>query len=139
MDATDPAMNILLNGGEEVRVPPAGKIYVIGNVKRPGAYTVQDGGEPTILKMLALSEGLAPFARGEAYVYRRESNGEKNEIPVPLSRIMERKAPDVALLANDILYVPDNKGRRLSLGAIEKIVMFGTGAGTAAIYATAVH
>ena len=34
---------------------------------------------------------------------------------------MERKAPDATLMANDILYVPDNKGRRMALGALEKI------------------
>ena len=47
---------------------------------------------------------------------------------------MERKAPDVPLLANDILYVPDNKGRRMALGTLEKIAAFGAGAGTALIY-----
>ena len=48
---------------------------------------------------------------------------------------MERKAPDAPLLANDILYVPDNKGRRMTLGALEKVLAFGAGAGTALIYA----
>jgi polysaccharide export outer membrane protein len=54
---------------------------------------------------------------------------------IPLNKIMERKAPDAALLANDILYVPDNKGRRMTLGALEKVLAFGGGAGTALIYA----
>ena len=48
---------------------------------------------------------------------------------------MERKAPDAPLLANDILYVPDNKSRRMTLGALEKVLAFGAGAGTALIYA----
>ncbi len=134
IDAADPALNISLIGGEEIRVPEAGRVYVIGNVKKPGAFTVQDGVESTVLKMLALSEGLMPFASKDAYIYRREANGSKNEIPVPLSKIMERKAPDTALLANDILYVPDNKGRRMTIGALEKVLAFGAGAGTALIY-----
>jgi polysaccharide export outer membrane protein len=134
IDAADPALNIVLNGGEEIRVPESGKVYVVGNVKMPGAFPVGDGTETTVLKMLALSQGLAPYATKEAYIYRRESNGSKNEIPIPLSQIMERKAPDTPLLANDILYVPDNKGRRMTLGALEKIVIFGSAAGIAAIY-----
>jgi len=134
IDAADPAMNISLIGGEEIRVPEAGRAYIIGNVKKPGAFPVQDGVELTVLKMLALSEGLMPFASKEAYIYRREGNGKKNEIPIPLSRIMERKAPDEPLLANDILYVPDNKGRRMTLGALEKVLAFGAGAGTALVY-----
>jgi polysaccharide biosynthesis/export protein len=135
VDAADPALNITLIGGEEVRVPEAGRVYVIGNVKKPGAFVVQDGVDSTILKMLALSEGLMPYASKDAYIYRREANGSKNEIQIPLSKIMDRKAPDQALLANDILYVPDNKGRRMTLGMLEKVMAFGAGAGTALIYA----
>ena len=33
---------------------------------------------------------------------------------------MDRKAPDVALAANDILYIPDNRARRTTMSAIEK-------------------
>ena len=135
IDAADPTLNVSLVGGEEIRVPEAGKVYVIGNVKKPGAFAVQDGTESTVLKMLALSEGLMPYASKDAYIYRREANGSKNEISIPLSRIMDRKAADTPLLANDILYVPDNKGRRMTLGALEKVLAFGAGAGTAAIYA----
>jgi polysaccharide export outer membrane protein len=134
IDAADPALNISLIGGEEIRVPEAGRVYVIGNVKKPGAFAVQDGVESTVLKMLALSEGLMPYASKEAYIYRREANGSKNEIEIPLNKIMDRKAPDAPLLANDILYVPDNKGRRMTLGALERVLAFGAGAGTALIY-----
>lgn len=134
IDAADPALNIVLSGGEEIRVPESGKVYVIGNVKMPGAYPVGDGTESTVLKMLALSQGLMPFAAKEAYIYRREGNGNKNEIPIPLSKIMERKAPDTPLLANDILYVPDNKGRHMTVGALEKAMMLVGGVGAAAIY-----
>ena len=134
IDAADPALNIVLSGGEEIRVPESGKIYVIGNVKLPGAFPVGDGTESTVLKMLALSQGLMPFAAKEAYIYRREGNGSKNEIPIPLSKIMERKAPDTPLLANDILYVPDNKGRRMTIGALEKVLLVGGMMGAAVIY-----
>jgi polysaccharide export outer membrane protein len=134
IDAADPALNLVLTGGEEIRVPESGKVYVIGNVKMPGAFPVGDGTESSVLKMLALSQGLMPYAAKEAYIYRREGHGNKNEIPIPLDKIMERKAPDTPLLANDILYVPDNKGRRMTLGALEKILIFGSGAAAAAVY-----
>jgi polysaccharide export outer membrane protein len=135
IDAADPDANIKLTGGEEVRVPEAGKIFVVGNVKRPGAFPVQDGAESSVLKVLALAEGLAPFAGKEAYIYRREASGSKNEIPIELSRIMQRKSPDAPLLANDVLYIPDNHGKRLGLAALEKLLMFGSTAGaTALIY-----
>ena len=127
IDGADPEWNIKLAGGEEVRVPEAGKVFVVGNVKRPGAFAVDDTEGTSVLKVLALSEGLAPYANKNAYIYRKEAGtGSKNEIEIPLQRIMERKAADVPLLENDILYVPDNRGKRLRMTAIEKIITFGS-------------
>ncbi len=134
IDDADPELNLQLVGGEEIRVPEVSKIYVMGNVKKPGAFPVQDGFDTTIMQMLALAEGLMPFANKQAFIYRREAGGNKNEIPVALDKIMNRRAPDVTLTANDILYIPDNHGKRLGIAALEKVLMFGTAAGTAMIY-----
>jgi polysaccharide export outer membrane protein len=134
-DAADPALNLTLTGGEEVRVPEIGKIYVMGNVKRSGAFPVQDGSDTTVMQMLALAEGLTQFSNRQAFIYRKEASGNKNEIAVPLDKIMKRQAPDVPLIANDILYIPDNHGKRLSIAVVEKILLFGSTAGaTALIY-----
>jgi len=131
----DPALNVTLIGGEEIRVPEIGKIYVMGNVRKSGSFPVQDGFDTTVMQMLALAEGLAPFANKQAFIYRREGAGTKNEISVPLDKIMKRQAPDVALAANDILYIPDNRGKRIGMAALEKILLFGGTAGaTALIY-----
>jgi polysaccharide export outer membrane protein len=127
IDTADPELNVVLSGGEEVRVPEAGRVFVVGNVKRPGAYVVRDASETTVLKVLALSEGLMPFAADKAYVYRREaSSGSKNEIPLELAKILKRKSPDVPLIANDILYVPDNRGKRIGITALDRIITFGS-------------
>jgi polysaccharide export outer membrane protein len=135
IDDADPALNETLTGGEEIRVPEVSKIYIMGNVKKPGAFPVQDGTDTTVMEMLALAEGLMPFAGSQAFIFRREANGPKNEIPVPLDKIMKRQAPDVILTANDILYVPDNHGKRLGIATLEKIILFGSTAGaTALIY-----
>ena len=134
IDAADPALNVPLDGGEEIRVPEASRIYVVGNVKKPGAFPVKEGSDTTVFQMLALSEGLAPYSGKLAYIYRREASGNKNEIVVPLDKIMDRKAPDVALVANDILYIPDNKTKRMTLGALEKVLGVGTALGAATIY-----
>src|SRR5713226_611674 len=130
MEASDPTLNLKLGGGEEIRIPEVGRVFVVGNVHKPGAFPVQDVSETTVLKMLAMSEGLTPFASRQAHVYRREgATGPKSEITVELRKIMERKSPDVLLIANDILYVPDNTGRRTTLTALERILSFGSTAG----------
>jgi len=121
-----PGLNPRLAGGEEIRVPEAARVYVAGSIKNPGAFTIKDGTDTTVLKVLALAGGLVPFASKQAYIYRRKPGvEEKEEIPVGLSRIMGRKAPDVTLRADDIFYVPDDKGRRLTVTALDKIVGFG--------------
>jgi polysaccharide biosynthesis/export protein len=136
IDVADPDANIRLTGGEEVRVPEAGKVFVVGNVKKPGAFAVQDGAETSVMRMLAVAEGLAPFAGKQAFIYRREGDGSKNEIPIALSKIMERKSPDATLLPNDVLYIPDSRSKRIGLATLEKILLFGSTAGaTALIYA----
>src|SRR5271157_725225 len=138
IETADPAANLVLEGGEEVRVPEVGKVYVVGNVKNPGAFPVQDPGT-SILKVLALTQGLTPYATNEAFIYRREAGTvSKNEIPVDLKKIMDRKSPDVPLMANDVLYIPDAHKRRATMSALEKVFLFGGIAASALIYA-AVH
>jgi len=126
IDAADPELNVKLFGGEEVRVPEAGKVFVVGNVKKPGAFRVE-GSDTTVMKVLAMAEGLMPFATRQAFIYRREAGtGTKTEIPIELKRILDRKTPDVPLQPNDILYVPDAAGKRTSFAALEKLIGFGT-------------
>ncbi len=135
IDAADADVNIVLNGGEEIRVPEAGKIFVVGNVRKPGAFIARNEDDLTVLKALAMAEGLMPYADRQAYIYRREASGAKNEVVIPLRSIIDRKAPDVPLNASDILYIPDAKGRRLGLATLEKVLFIGSGATSALIYA----
>src|SRR3954470_19603716 len=52
----EPTANVVLTGGEEIRIPEAGKITVVGNVNRPGAFPVREVNDHTVLKLVALSE-----------------------------------------------------------------------------------
>jgi polysaccharide export outer membrane protein len=135
MEGSDPALNIPLEGGEEIRIPEAGRVYVVGNVKTPGAYLIKDGAESSVLKALSLSQGLEHYAGNTAYIYRQEGGaGGKNEIPVDLKKIIERKAPDVALLPNDILFITDKTGTRNTLAFLEKALMIAAPISAAIIY-----
>lgn len=132
---SDPKWNLLLEGGEQIRIPEAGRIFVVGNLKKPGAFSSAEVNDATVLKAVALGEGLLPFSSKQAFIYRPDDAGKKQEIPIDLARILERKTPDVALQPNDILYVPDNKHRKMTAAAVERILTFGSTAGaTALIY-----
>jgi polysaccharide export outer membrane protein len=131
----DPALNLHLEGGEEIRIPEAGRVFVVGNVKKPGAFYITDGSESSVMKALALSEGLDTFSAHRAYIYRLEGgSGGRNEIPIELKKMMDRKSPDVALIANDILYVPSASGLKASMKVLETSIAVGAGLGSAAIY-----
>jgi polysaccharide export outer membrane protein len=125
LSAKDPKLNATLTGGEEIRIPEARKIYVVGNVKKPGAFPVRDGSETTVLKVLALAEGLVPYTGRLAYIFRvGEDSAVRQEIPIELEQILERKSADVALQADDVLYVPENKGRRRAAAILDRVSGF---------------
>jgi polysaccharide biosynthesis/export protein len=126
LSGADPAVNLKLTGNEEVRVPVAGKIFVLGNIRKPGGFPIRDPADKTVLKMVALSEGLMPYSEKIAYILRRQETGAPQEIPIELAKIMERKSPDVSLETGDILYVPDNKARRSTMSIIDRVAGFGS-------------
>jgi polysaccharide export outer membrane protein len=135
MAGTNPADNTMLHGGEEVRIPEQGRISVLGDVKHPGVFPVKSQDESSLMMMLARSEGLSPNASANAFIYRNHPGGApRQEMPVALKRIMDRKDPDIYLEAGDILYIPDNRGRRISLSVLEHLSTIGGATAGALIY-----
>jgi polysaccharide export outer membrane protein len=135
IDGANPKMNLTLTGGEQILIPTMGRVFVVGTVRRPGAFSLREDGAGTVLQMVALAEGLAPYAAKTAYIYRRGTNGVRTEEAVQLEEILKRKQADVTVLPDDILYVPDNKTKRLTITAVERLLNFGSTAGaTALIY-----
>ncbi|RRA47250.1 SLBB domain-containing protein [Acidipila sp. EB88] len=136
INGADPKYNVKLVGDEEIRVPEASRIFVTGNVKKPGSFPMQTDGDTTVRKALAMSEGLQQYSTRQAFIYREQKAGEpRQEISVPLQEIMARKAADVQLLPDDILYVPEDGGKKLTAKVLAGIAGFGTTAlGTAIVY-----
>src|SRR5436190_10950103 len=42
IDDADPQVNVKLLGGEEIRVPEVSRVFVVGNIKKPGSYPMRD-------------------------------------------------------------------------------------------------
>lgn len=116
LESGSPEFNVPVFGGDIISVPRAGIVYVAGAVERPGGFVLQsDREEMTALKVIALAQGLRGSAKpGQAVIIRKNPNtGQNQEIDVDLSKIMARKADDVRLYANDILFVPDSTGKKV--------------------------
>jgi polysaccharide biosynthesis/export protein len=136
-DGLHPQLNIPVTAGGQIRVPQCEQVFVVGDVKRPGAFPYQDMHDTTVLKLLALSGGLDSFSRNKAYIYRTESgNLQKTEIEVPLRRILDRKSEDVKLAPNDILYVPTNGKLKASASVLNHVSGMGNAAVSAAIWSS---
>jgi polysaccharide export outer membrane protein len=115
LESGDARFNIPLVGGDVVSVPRAGIIYVVGAVNRPGGFMLEnDTDRMTMLKMLSLAGGTTSTAKmSKAVILRKNPDtGQRDQVPVDLSKIMHMKTQDVQLQANDILFVPDSAGLR---------------------------
>lgn len=138
MDASSPAANTKLEGGEIIRVPAAGQVFVAGNVKHPGEYTITGSTDSSVLKALAFAGGLDSYSSHTAYIYRLDdSTGRTNEIPIQIKKIIARKSPDVPLLGNDMLYVSSAAGQRISAKTLE--ITLGAGLGMAGLLLYLTH
>ena len=131
----DSSSDFTLQGGEVISVPHAGRVYVVGNVKKPGMFSITEDSESSLMKALALSGGLDRFSKHTAYIYRlEEGHSHRTEICIALKKIMNRQSPDVALEADDILYIPDAAGLKASLTVLDRAIIISAGLGATLLY-----
>jgi len=112
--ADDLQDNVEIMPGDTITVPRAPIIYVVGDVGHPAGLLV-DNGSLTVLQALALAGGANHTAKmGGVRIIRKGPEG-MTETRVPLKKMLEAKAPDITLQADDILFVPLS-GARVAAG-----------------------
>ncbi len=115
--------------GDTVTVRRAGIVYVLGAVKRPGGYLMQENGELNVTQAIALASGTEVQASvGTIRLIRKQPDGQVSETDIRLSEIQKGKEPPPKLQAEDVLYVPTSKMKVVLTSALL------TSAATAAIY-----
>ncbi len=80
--------NIALRDGDTIFVPRASSIYVFGQVRNPGAYSLQDA-ETTVLQALSLAGGVTDRGATNRIKIVRVVDGEKVEIKVKLTDLVQ--------------------------------------------------
>jgi|GEM_PF-325803 len=124
--ADDLQDNIEILPGDTITVPRAPIIYVVGDVGRPTGLLV-DNGNLTVLQALALAGGTNHTAKmGGTRIIRKGPSG-MTETPVPLKKMLEAKAPDINLQADDILFVPLSGARYAAGRGFEAAMSAATG------------
>ena len=92
-----------------VQVDRMVQIYVMGQVKTPGALSVLQSRIPTVPQAIAQAGDFTERARkGHVVIRRKGPNGAEREIIVDVSAILNNKAKDYALQENDIVWVPQS-------------------------------
>ena len=76
----------------------------------------------TVLRALAMVEGTKSTAAGRLYVIRAGPGGERAQMQISIKDIVRGKTPDLALQANDVVYVPKSTERSLALGAVDVLL-----------------
>lgn len=130
IDRGDPSANVPVRGGDVITVPKAGIVYVVGSVNRPGGFVIQnDTDQMTALKALALAGGAKATSKPQNAVIIRKNHktGQNQEIAVNVKNILNRKAQDIPLLPNDILFIPDSTGKKVLAKAAAAVLSMTTG------------
>jgi len=102
--------------GDTVVVPKAAMVYVLGDVSKPGGYPISTNNSAmTVLQAIALA-GYANHtaAIGKSKLVRATPAGVV-EIDLQVNAMEKGKKPDVALLADDVVYVPFSFMRNIGI------------------------
>jgi polysaccharide biosynthesis/export protein len=122
------AANIDIAPGDTIVVPPTGIVYVIGNVTKPGGFTMDNNESITVMQAIALAEGVKPAASlDRTRLIRKNPDGTTHEIPLQLSKVLSAKSPDVTMSAGDVLFIPNSASKSAARRTAEAILTAATG------------
>jgi polysaccharide biosynthesis/export protein len=130
------ADNILIFPGDEISVPVASEVYILGSVSKPcGVLLTEHESIPT-LQLLSTAEGFQRAAAPEKARILRIVPGsdQRVEVAVNLKQIFAGKEPDVQLLSNDILYVPSSRAKSAGYKVLDIVSSPSTAVSVAARY-----
>ncbi len=82
------------------------KVFVLGQVKKPGAFVFEDN--MTIVQAIALAGGFTSLASRNSTKVRRVENGTETQMSIPVEQIItEKNTKNFQLIPGDIVYVPE--------------------------------
>jgi polysaccharide export outer membrane protein len=130
----DLTLDLPLIHGDVINIPVSGKVFVAGEVNKPGGFLLQ-GKKITVSQAIAMAEGLKPDANGgETKVFRYSGKGNEREtLSANVYAIQKGVGEDPYLKENDIVIVPKSGVKAFLLGfrdTLKGLVGFGVSLGT---------
>jgi polysaccharide export outer membrane protein len=88
-----------------VREINGSRVYVLGEVTRPGAFPLR--GPLTVMQAIALAGGRSEFAKDEVVWLRQEASGKTGRVSLSFDELVKGEAAGaLSLKPGDVLYVP---------------------------------
>lgn len=103
----DTTQNLDVHGGDIVFVPRGDEVYVLGEVRNPGALKYEEGMTLTqaISKMNGFTKGAA---KAKVQIVRVDDAKNKKQFDVNVKRVESGKEGDFVLKARDLVVVPES-------------------------------
>ncbi len=108
--------NVMIDPGDRILVPKAGVVYILGDVRRPGGYVMENESRMSVLEAVAMAGGLGHTANRKKARIIHNFNGAFDAEELPLRQIEKGEAPDELLHANDVIYIPFSFAKHLVMG-----------------------
>jgi polysaccharide biosynthesis/export protein len=110
IDLADPsARNFLLSEADTLLVPAGNSFYVLGEVRKPGSYQLEQAA--TAIEGIALAGGFTDRAApNRTKIIRTHKDGRQETLIIDLNEVLKhgRKDKDISLTANDVIVVPES-------------------------------
>ena len=104
--------NIRIEPGDIIQIPPSDVFFVAGEVKAAGSFPLKEG--MTLRQAISLAQNTNPTAApSKAVIFREDGSKEKKQVPVDITAVMRGRQPDVEIMANDIIVVPNSKAKSI--------------------------
>jgi polysaccharide biosynthesis/export protein len=118
-----PEKNMFLEPGDIVNIPPLDVFYVAGEVNAPGSFQLKEG--TTLRQAISLAQGTTyNAASGAGIIFRDDAvTGKRQEIKVDVGQVMKGKKEDIAIMANDIIIVPNSKFKSVGNAVLKALGM----------------
>jgi len=122
------SLNLPLKNGDVINISFSGKVFVGGEVNRPGGFYLK-GKRMTVSQAIAMAEGLKPKANASGTVIFRYGEGDKEEVlSVDVNAIHKGESKDIYLRENDIVIVPRSGAKAFLIELRETVKgLFGFG------------
>lgn len=118
-----------LSPGDTVQVSRAGLVYVVGDLVRPGGFTIDPAQGITVVQAITLAWGPSQNAALSKAILIREQKGGRTITSLNLKRMLRGLDPDLAIHDRDIIFVPDSFAKNLVNRTMESAIQSTIGVG----------